>query len=307
MVNFFNEIIVSSGGNKAIAIAGALKYFLINYPIKNIKYFTGCSAGSIISLLLIIGYNINELNQILFNINFGIFQELRLRNLIEKCGFDEGIKFTNFLKAILINKNYNQNLTFKELFKLTNKVLTIAVVNITKGITEYHNYKTTPDLSVILSVRMSISIPILFSPIFYNNCYYVDGALLDPFPYYYNKNTYKIGFWLFEKYQFNFIKNNNDVIFVNHLFSSFGYIAELLKIIYTNYIKKKYKKLPKNVVYIDFDYNPDNIESFHIDYFEKIKMFKIGKKKCKLFIKKMHKLNLKKIYFIKWKKYLLKR
>ena len=303
MVIYFNEIIISSGGNKGIAIAGALKYLLNRYPIEKFKYYTGCSVGSIISLLLITGYNMTELNQILFNINFGIFQDLKIINLIEKCGFDEGMKFTNFLKAILINKNYNQNLTFKELYLLTNKILTVAVTNITKGIPEYHNYLTTPDLSVILSIRMSISIPILFSPIFYNNCYYVDGALLDPFPYFYHKDTHKIGFWIFEKYQLNFIKNS-DVIFVNQL-SSIKYINELLKIIYTNYIKIKYKKIPKNIVYIDFDYNPENIESFNINYFDKIKMFNIGKRKCKFFFKKLQKKNLKKFYFIKWKNYKL--
>ena len=92
MRTFFNEIIISSGGNKGIALIGALNKFVNYYPIKKIKYYTGCSIGSIICLLLVIGYNINELNDILFKINFENFQDLKVINLIEKCGFDEGIK-----------------------------------------------------------------------------------------------------------------------------------------------------------------------------------------------------------------------
>ena len=300
MRTFFNEIIISSGGNKGIALIGALNKFVNYYPIKKIKYYTGCSIGSIICLLLVIGYNINELNDILFKINFQNFQDLKVINLIEKCGFDEGIKITNFLKAIIISKNFSSNITFKELYDKTNKILTIVVVNITKGIPEYHNYINTPDLSVLLSLRMSINIPILFSPILYNDNYYIDGALLDPFPYFYHKDTSKIGFWLFEKYEFNFIKNI-DTIFVNKIVNSLSYTSELLKIIYINYIKKKYKKIPNNVVYIDFDFKNKNLVDFDVTIEDKIKMFNIGKRKCALFLKKKIKLYLKKKYFLKWK------
>lgn len=300
MTIFFDEIIISSGGNKGIALIGALNEFINHYPLEKIKYYTGCSVGSIICLLLNIGYNIYELNEIMFKINFGNFQDLKIINLIEKCGLDEGIKFTNFFKAIIINKNYNQNITFKELYELTNKILTIVVVNITKGIPEYHNYINTPDMCIVLSIRMSINIPILFAPIFYKGCFYVDGALLDPFPYFYNKNRLKIGFWLFEKYEFNFLKNQNP-IFVNNLSNSFSYVFELLKIIYINYIKKVHKKLPKNVVYIDFDFKSKSLETFDLDKDDKIKMFNIGKKKCIFFFRRKKRMYIKKIYFEKWK------
>ena len=114
------------------------------YPINKINYYTGCSVGALICVLINIGYTINELNKIVFEINFGIFQDLKIINLLEKCGLDEGIKFTNFLIALILNKKYNQNITFKELYEITNKTLTIVVTNITKGIPEYHNYMDNP-------------------------------------------------------------------------------------------------------------------------------------------------------------------
>lgn len=305
MVEIYDEIIISSGGNKAPALIGALNEFSKNYPIDKIKYYTGCSAGAMMCLFLNLGYSINDLNNIIFQINFGKFQELKIINLIEKCGLDEGIKFSNLLKATIINKNYNPNITFKELYELTNKILTICVVNITKGITEYHNYINTPDLSILLSTRMSLNMPIVFSPILYNNNYYIDGALLDPFPYFYNKKTRKCGLWLFDKSEFKFIKEN-EVNFIKELSSSITYVVSLLKIVYTNYIKKYYKKIPKNVVYIDFDYKGLDSENFDIPIEDRIKIFNIGQNKCKSFFNKKFKLKKKdylaKKYYYLWKK-----
>jgi len=303
---YFQELIISSGGNKGISLIGILNELNNHYPIKKINYYTGCSVGALICVLINIGYTINELNKIIFEINFEIFQDLKIINLLEKCGFDEGNKFTNFLIALITNKKFNQNITFKELYDITNKTLTIVVTNITKGIAEYHNYINTPDLSILLSLRMSSNIPIIFSPIFYNNNYYVDGALLDPFPYFYNRNiekSKKLGLWLFDKYEINFIKNNN-VNFINEINDSFNYSLELLKIIHINYIKKFYKKIPKNVIYIDYDLN-NTINTFNNTLEEKTNMYNIGTKKCKKFFKKLfkerEKIYLLKKYFKLWK------
>ena len=302
MIEIYDELIISSGGIKGFSLIGALEKLSKNYPINKIKYYTGCSFGSIILLLLNINYSINEIKNIFLAINFGNFQECKIINFFEKCGLDEGLKFINLLRAMMINKNYNFNITFKELYELTNKILTIAVVNITKGNVEYQNYMTTPNLSVILSVRMSTSIPLLFSPILYNNFYYVDGALLDPFPYFYNKNTRKIGIWLFDKCEFDFIKNSC-AIFTNDLSDSFKYTLDLLRIIYINYIKKYYKKIPKNVIYINYDINL-NFDKFDISITDKMKMYNMGIEKANNFFKKLKKkkrrLYLLKKYFNYW-------
>ena len=37
MVEYYDEIIISSGGNKGIALIGALTEFTNNYPINKIK------------------------------------------------------------------------------------------------------------------------------------------------------------------------------------------------------------------------------------------------------------------------------
>jgi predicted patatin/cPLA2 family phospholipase len=160
-------------------------------------------------------------------------------------------------------------------------------------------------MQVFLSIRMSANIPIIFSPILHNKNYYIDGGLLDPFPYTYNKHikrSNKCGLWLFEKYEIDFIKNNN-FMFINDISDSFNYIINLLKIIHINYIKKNYKKIPNNVIYLDFNFDL-NQTSFIINLEDKIKMLKIGSNRCKIFFLKIYKKNRKKYlsrkYFNIW-------
>ena len=95
MIEKYDELIISSGGIKGISLVGALKKLSYYYPLNKIKYYTGCSIGSLISLLLNIDYTIDEIKNIFLNINFGNFQECKIINLFEKCGFDDGLKFTN--------------------------------------------------------------------------------------------------------------------------------------------------------------------------------------------------------------------
>ena len=301
MNNFYEELIISSGGIKGCSLIGALNEFNKIYPIKKIKYLTGCSIGALVSCMLNIGYTLEELNDIMFKINFENFQDLKIINLIEKCGLDEGVKITNFFKAIIMNKDYDYSITYEELYNKTGKILTIVVANITKGIAEYHNIYNTPNYSILLSLRMSLNVPVLFSPIKYNNNYYADGALIDPYPYFCNKNTKKIGFWICQKNDINFFKNN-DVKFINELDNSFSYILNLLNIVYTNYLKKYYKKIPKNTIFIKFDYDGLKFDS---TIEEKIKMYNFGEKKCKQFcntlFKKKRKYYLMKKYYYLWK------
>jgi len=309
-INFkkYNELIISSGGNKGVALLGSLNYINTFYPIHSFSYLTGCSVGSIIVLLINLGYSINELNEILFKINFSDFQECKIMNLIEKCGFDEGIKLTNFIKALIINKNYNQNITFLELFDKTKIKLTIVVTNITTGNVEYHNYIDTPDIPIYLSIRMSSNIPILFSPIIYNKNYYVDGALLEPFPYYYNKNTKKLCLWLFDKYEIDFLKKMEKVNFINELDNSFNYILNILRIIYINYMKIYYRKIDlytnnnkkNDIIQVDFELKNVSFENFEMSFNDKIEMYNIGYDKCKIFYKKYFKKLRKRYLFMKY-------
>jgi predicted acylesterase/phospholipase RssA len=288
-----DELIICSGGIKCIYIIGCLNNLSKIHPLHLFNYYTGCSGGAIICLLLNIGYNIDDIENII-SIDFKIFQELKITNLINNCGFDNGTKINNFFKAFILNKNIDVNITFKELYEKTNKVLTFTTTNITTGKTEYHNYITKPNMPILLSLRMSINIPIVYTPIKYNDNYYVDGALLDCYPYNYHKKLKKIGIFLLQKSEYLFLKNK-DSIFVNNIDDTLTYLKNLLTIMYLNNLKNTNKK-NKNTINIIINKDIEVYE-FNLDESYKKKMINIGKTSFNKYFKK--------IYLIRRKKYLM--
>jgi predicted acylesterase/phospholipase RssA len=54
--------------------------------------------------------------------------------------------------------------------------------NITKGKPEYFGVDTHPCMSVSLAMRISCSIPLIFTPVVFNGDYYVDAGLYSNFP-----------------------------------------------------------------------------------------------------------------------------
>ena len=296
-----DELIICAGGIKAIYIIGCLNNLSKIHPLHLFNYYTGCSAGSIICLLLNIGYNIDDIENII-SIDLKIFQEVKITNLINYGGFDNGIKMNNLFKAFILNRDYDVNITFNELYQKTGKTLTFTTTNITTGKTEYHNYITQPNMSILLSLRMSINIPIVYTPIKYNDNYYVDGALLDSYPYNYHKKLKKIGIFLISKNDYLFLKNK-DSIFVNNIDDTLTYLKNLLSIIYLNNLKNTNKK-NKNTIDIITDTNIE-LYDFNLDESYKKQMINIGKTSFNKYFKKIYSIRRKRYlmnkYYYLWK------
>ena len=297
-----DELVIGSGGIFGVYMIGAIYELTKYHPLSKFKYYTGCSIGAIICLLINIGYNIESIKKIILEIDFGMFQEIKFVNFINDCGLDNGDKMMNFLKALILNKNIPFDITFEELYEKTKKTLTFTVSNITKGIVEYHNHILTPNMSILLSLKMSTNVPILYYPILYNNQYYVDGALLDPYPHFFNKNTKKIGIWVLKENDYQFL-NNRECTFVDKLDNSISYIQSLLTILINNYYKKSMEKIfNKNSILIVAKTEYDMID-FHISYDIKVDMLKIGQKTFDKYYQKI--LKKKRIHYLSIKYYLL--
>lgn len=176
------KLVISGGGINGIAILGGINELFKYNKKDNIKEILCVSVGSIIGLLIVLGYNSDELKNIFTEIKLNDFMDYKVKRFIDNWGFDDGIMNKKLLKAMLINKKYNPNITFIDLYNKTNIELIITGTNLTKGITEYFNYKTYPHMEIIDAIRISCSYPVIYTPVKYNNCLYVDGGVLEPYP-----------------------------------------------------------------------------------------------------------------------------
>lgn len=176
-------LVVSGGGIKGIAFLGALQVLSERNLLSEIHTFAGTSIGSLIVLLLNIGYTPIELFEITKQFDFGKVKSINFSTFMTSYGIDNGDKVEVILKKMVTDKNLQADITFKQLYELTKKKLIMTSVNVNKRQAEYFSVLSHPDMPVITALRMSISIPFLFTPVTYNGCVYVDGGCIDNFPY----------------------------------------------------------------------------------------------------------------------------
>jgi NTE family protein len=195
-------------------------------------------------------------------------KKIDVQLFLNDFGLNSGDKLITILHKLLNSKKISSKITFLELYEKTKKTFIVTSVNINEQKLEYFSYTSHPNMEVIQAIRMSISIPFVFTPVLYNNCLYVDGGCIDNFPIsYFSENIENvIGICVTE--------SNTNKTKIETLYDyAINVICSILNGISTSVIKS-YEKYIINIMldsisFIDFDISNDN----------KIKLFNIGYKK----------------------------
>jgi NTE family protein len=189
-----DTLILEGGGVNCIATGGALKLLEERDILKNITKYAGTSAGSILCVLLCIGYTTTEIQNTLFKQNNRIIKNfiddlLIPYNLFRHFGLYNPKKFIKYISTLFVSKGIPSDITFIELANRTGKTLTITGTSFTIQDTIYFNHYTYPNFKVIDAIRISMSIPLYFTSITHNldgiDHVFGDGGVLSNFPYYY--------------------------------------------------------------------------------------------------------------------------
>lgn len=187
----FKRVILSGGAVPALSFFGSLQYLEHVGLLSGVDTFVGSSAGSVVGFLTILGYTPHESCEFFMStgVSTHMLTELDVfdamfgqQTCLDTLGLDDGSRWLAFLGDAVETKLNCRDLTFAELAKITGKVFVVCVTNLTKVRREYLSVDTAPDMSVVLAVRMSLSIPIMYVPILYEGSLYVDGSLLDNLP-----------------------------------------------------------------------------------------------------------------------------
>ena len=260
------NIVFSSGGILGATYIGCLKILYENKILNNIENILGCSSGSLFAICICLGYKYIELYKIFININLNITEDIDCNgvlNFIENFGLQNGQRIIKIMEALLKAKTQNSNITFLELFVLTQKRLIITATCLNTNTLEYFDYIKYPNMKVIDALRMSIAIPFLFNPVKYENKYYVDGAVIDAYPikYFNNEIRNTIGILINDIHEENNINNIED------------YIGSIIFCNLVNHKKLTYEKFKDNTILINSNFNSLN---FNLTKEEKEELIKCG-------------------------------
>lgn len=163
ITNWFpRRIYLCGGGIRTSVHVGALKELEKRGLLKNIREWSGVSAGALIAFCIAIGFTLDELDVFCSQFNFmEIVHVDSLPGLLTNFGIDDGERLNRLLEACLHVKGFRSTLTFRE---APTNVRFFATDLCTQKMVVFSN-TTTPDCPITFAVRASMAFPYYFQPL----------------------------------------------------------------------------------------------------------------------------------------------
>ncbi len=181
----FRNLVLQGGGVKGIAYAGAFEQLAQQNILSDVQRVAGTSAGAITATLIALRYTPQEIQSLIFNIDFQRFQDggaTGLFRLFQRFGWYKGDYFLNLMRCLVEGKTHKPKTTFRDLQTRGFRDLHVFATNLSKGQPKEFSAELTPDFEVALAVRTSMSIPVFFASIDLKNDVFVDGGVLLNYP-----------------------------------------------------------------------------------------------------------------------------
>ena len=163
------RITLSGGGLKGVAHIGALEVLSERGLLKALREYVGISAGALVAFCLCLGTSLSELRMIISLLDFGLVRDLdpeSILNFPETYGMDTGANLEKLLKAILRARRIDPDITFQTLAEMRlGPNLRVIAMNLNTCYPQEFSVEKSPDTSVCLAVRASMSIPVYFAPV----------------------------------------------------------------------------------------------------------------------------------------------
>jgi len=181
----YENLVFEGGGVCSFAYCGAISELEKMGILSKIKRFAGSSIGALFAGLLAANFTAREIWEVQTIINFSDLSNKydisNAFNLFKNLGVNSSSSIRKQINAILSTR-ISQDETLSGLFKKTGKelVLVSCCLNTEKSV--YFHHATHGNVKVIDAIIASMSIPVFFRPLQLEECFFVDGAIVDNYP-----------------------------------------------------------------------------------------------------------------------------
>jgi len=188
-VKEFDGVVFSGGGTKGVAFAGALVQLQVQEGIDwgqrcpPLKRVGGVSIGSFFALLIVLGYSVKEINELVSSMTPESLVHLEFsRVLLEKqVSLDSGMTMRSFLESCISKKLPGIDtckLTVHDICARTGIELCIFATHLDSQTL----HKVGPEETVLDGLCASMALPPLLPPILLQCGYCADGGIINNFP-----------------------------------------------------------------------------------------------------------------------------
>lgn len=190
MATQFRNLVFEGGGVKGIAYVGAMQILAQRGMLEGIRRVGGTSAGAINALILALGCDVSEQNQILRSTDFKRFMDdsfgvIRdIRRLARNFGWHKGEFFEGWVAELVKEKTGSKRTTFGDLREMDRPDLYVIGTNLSTGFAEVFSHERHADMPLVQAVRISMSIPLFFAAVRHGprDDVYVDGGVQLNYP-----------------------------------------------------------------------------------------------------------------------------
>ena len=268
------SLVFKGGGVLGMAYAGAIEALEEQKILQKVKRSAGTSAGSVVALMVALGYTSAEIKKVVNDTNFKDFEDhwnpLRVAT---EYGLYKGDFLLSWIQGIVAEKA-SKDITYSEMKAQGFKELKVYSTNLNTQLIQEFSADETPDVTVAESVRASMSIPLFFAAWKFpenipNNHIYVDGGVLYNYPINAFELETTLGFFLHDKHDLggSDLEHDNLLEYVGSLFQT------LLKAQEIDFEASE-EEMAESILINDFGISATN---FSINDEQKTKLFNSGK------------------------------
>lgn len=186
----FRNLVFEGGGVKGIAYVGALRALERHGALEHVTRVGGTSAGAINALIVALGYTHEEQLELMQRADFREFLDdefgfLRdVWRLVKQFGWNPGDVFSGWIGGIVAGRLGRADATFADLERATGIELYVVGANLATGFSEVFSAERHADMPLAKAVRISMSIPLLFTAVRHGprDDVYVDGGVILNYP-----------------------------------------------------------------------------------------------------------------------------
>lgn len=166
------NLVFEGAGIRGIAYSGAIEAIEQQHLLTHVKRIGGTSAGAITALALCLGYSAGEITTLISSTDFKKFNDGRyffiggLHRVSRYYGWYRGQQFEAWLSKLIAAKTGDAGITFRQLHDRGYKDLYVTGTCLNRQATVVFSQENYPNMKVKDAVRISMSIPLYFEPVF---------------------------------------------------------------------------------------------------------------------------------------------
>lgn len=166
-----DALVVSGGGLKGIVSLGALTRLRRAHLLDNVRVVVGTSAGALIGAVIATNASIPNALRAIEALDYDTNWDIG--RLVDGFGMDDGARLERLIAGIV------GDLTFDDVKTMHGIELFVTCSNVTRNKVVYFGPSAHGPMKVAQALRMSCSIPLVYTAVKYKGDVYVDGGVHD--------------------------------------------------------------------------------------------------------------------------------